>query len=761
MQQMTKQEQAQLTQMPKHTAAKQPTMRSRKDPAEQLQSTIGNHGMLRRLGGNLVQPKLIVMTAENRNEREISLEQALHGGRNKVQELPKEEMSRATVDQRVKMLKMLISSFWTGPGEEEAIIRVLETTPDSQVPALLDRLTARQVEGVSLEDELDKSVGGQNNATMHELLSWLRMLSVKPKELGASLQSSMVLPFHEGGMGFGDIVAKFDVNWIGDKTVRVRYYAASALSLMSTKKQPFADEVRKLPVDFFKEGHDLYPDQIVIVHDYGEKTFVPFFARNLLGYYHSGIRGTWAKIGLSAGYAASAMTFGAGGILAKSVEAAMLVLDSAFILIDDNRLNLVEWFPQWGNEFLYYKDLIEFAISCVGLPGLLLGGGGILLFRKWGTLCKAKPRIANQIAEKVADRVRNQADDACKEAEILMAELSRKPGALLLDSPPQKSLKTLLTPDGSRFADPDLEALYGMYRKGRKKLGGLSRMEWARRGGRGGAKDELLQKNFGLDSAQFASMKKQLTQSNLPAPNLNRATGTYLDQLENGKFKDVWRRSLVGESQDFIDAIQHFRDKPGFTTVMKEFLGKDFNKSKGARHVISEAYSIPEIRKAENVQFELRIVRNVVGERHVDVWADGIQYEFKSIKNIGKDIVRGRAKSQLGQLQIDMISSMGRDFSAIGKHRRTVFNGEFLIAGLKDTEPELFEKVTRLRNKGDLENARKCLHEYAVDRLYKYLTEEGWCSIYVMKDEKTGEVIKEIEEIRRQLEKLVIITLRG
>src|SRR5262249_41731063 len=282
---------------------------------------------------------------------EIAIVQAIQAGWRKIAELERTTLIRATVDQRVEMLAQLVEAYWTGGAEEETIIKILDTTPSSDAPALVGHLEAPIKTGKSLIEELDRVVDFGNNLDLHARISSLRLRAIPAPQGIEALRTAPILPWHDV-MGFFEDSATFHF-WLTDQgKVRICYYRGTAL-LSSTN---FASEIQQLPQDLFNNGYDYEPSQTLIIHDYDRGRYTPVMARDLLGYRNQGVRNFLAH---STEVASLALPGGAAKTIVGKVAMVTLerVLPALAILVDENRLNIVKWFPTWGPKMLYFHDL--------------------------------------------------------------------------------------------------------------------------------------------------------------------------------------------------------------------------------------------------------------------------------------------------------------------------------------------------------------------------------------------------------------------
>jgi hypothetical protein len=325
-----------------------------------------------------------------------------------------------TVEQRVSKLRTLINAFWTGNAEEEQIIAIIESTPDSQAPELVRALKERKINGQPFLDELDRVVDFGNNLTLHSALSKLRLKAMGPEEGIKQLKSAPILPWHDV-MGFFETPAVFGFSQTADGKVRIEYPELA---------KDFGREMSRLPIDIFLGGVTYEPNQVLVIHDYDSGKFVPIVAQELIGFQHAGVRGFLSHVGTVASFA---MPVGAAesAIGKAAVFTLERALPAAFLLIDENRLNLVEWFPKWGPKMLYYSDLVQAGVGLYGIARFAVSGAKI--FSEWKALRNARNAMegasVSAKAETTAAQIERESDKIFAEVEKIQASHGPQPVA--------------------------------------------------------------------------------------------------------------------------------------------------------------------------------------------------------------------------------------------------------------------------------------------------------------------------------------------
>jgi hypothetical protein len=335
----------------------------------------------------------------------IRIDRSIGDGWRQVRELDAETLASATVNQRLKMLAQLSKAYWTGGEEEEAIIRILSTTPHSQASTFVKRLTNEKIEDESYLTVLDQVADFGNNLELHEELSKLRIKSLGPEEGVKALETAPILIWHDV-IGFSETRAVFKASRTKEGKVRIEY--SKGWEVLTSKD--FGEEPKNLGEEKLIRGFTVNPNQVLIIHDYDRGTYVPFVAQELIGYEHAKIRSLLGNVATFA-----TLPLGGGWALAKTLLPRILVaageaLNLLSILVDENRLNIVRWFPKWGSKMIYYFDMVNIGVTAFGLSKFLLGGG-MRLIKKWKSIRKTRVKATVGEAEKIANLIETHADN--------------------------------------------------------------------------------------------------------------------------------------------------------------------------------------------------------------------------------------------------------------------------------------------------------------------------------------------------------------
>jgi len=338
-----------------------------------------------------------------------TLAEAIEGGWRDVIELDDKSFRIATVEQRVAMLTALIQAYWTGGAEEEAILKILSLTPLVQSQSLVKYLTEHTLDGKSYFAELHRVVDFGNNLELHRLLSELRLKAIGPEKGTEKLQSAPILPWHDV-MGFFETPAVFELSRTAYGKIVVDYPTTTYVS------KEFGPELSNLHYNIFD------PDQVFIIHDYDKGAFIPIVAQELLGYEGSGIRNFLDRAAnvasLVAPVSAARTAVGKGAVVLLEK-----LLPAAFLLIDENRLNIVKWWPKWGPRMIQYADLAKFGVGIYGIGRFAVTGWR--LFQSWKEVRRS--RAAFEAIESVGlpPGAENLALTLERQADEIFAEVDR------------------------------------------------------------------------------------------------------------------------------------------------------------------------------------------------------------------------------------------------------------------------------------------------------------------------------------------------
>jgi hypothetical protein len=361
--------------------------------------------------------------------RRLSVPEAIQGGWRRIVELESTELTGANVAQRQEMLSQLIDVYWTGSAEEEAIIRILDSAPLAQAVELMTAIDSPMLGGETYAAALDRVVDFGNNLELHSALSRLQLKAMGPQRGTAALEAAPILPWHDV-MGFFEDDATFKVSSGPRGSIRVEYPSRVHHAT------DFGAEPTNLPFDIYVAGHDFLPEQVLVIHDYDTGKFVPVTARELIGYYESGIRGFLGHAATVGSFAipVSAATTAVGKAAVITFER---VLPALILLADENRLNIVRWWPRWGPRMLYFADLAKVAVGVYGVGRFVHSGWSF--FKSWRDVRRARQLwegvAVDAEAERVAQALESQADELFGEAEKFHAAEGAKEGALPPEAP--------------------------------------------------------------------------------------------------------------------------------------------------------------------------------------------------------------------------------------------------------------------------------------------------------------------------------------
>jgi hypothetical protein len=332
------------------------------------------------------------------------------------------------VEARIKAIKGEASKTLVNDPEETAILNMFEDVPPEQAAEFVKRLREEKVDDAPLLERLDKVVDGENNIALHQHLSRLKLQAGGAKS-AAALADAPTLAWHDV-MGFFEQKAVFSVTESGAGKYRIRYLGGISSGLYSAPEYSEIKEMsRKDRLNIMTgQGIEVDADQPIIVHDYDNDRHVVLTAEDLIAYQHAGVRKFLQDVGTIASLAtpAGAETVGAR-VLAYGVQIASV----ATLIVDENKLNIRKWFPNWGPAIIDVSEKIKIAIAVVGVAQLVKGGwklfANLRRLRAARAAMDAKVVVSGAeelaLAEKQAAQLEANADKLLNQAELARKEL--------------------------------------------------------------------------------------------------------------------------------------------------------------------------------------------------------------------------------------------------------------------------------------------------------------------------------------------------
>lgn len=335
-----------------------------------------------------------------------------------------------SVDERIGKVRSLLENTWTDGDDEEELIALIRGVPPSQAQEFFDRLQSEMIDDKTLYERLDSDVHGENNLILHEALSLLRMKTLGTEEGAKALANAPVIPWHDV-MGFFETSVTFTAKPLRGGKIKIEFIRGAQLKAGTE----FDQELDQLPFDMFVGGQVYDANTVLIIHDYDQGRFVPVTAGELAGYQHAGVRKFLSDIGTIAQFAVpvSAARSAAGKVAVIALER---VLPAAVLLVDENRLNIARWFPQWGPKMIHYSDIVKTGLAAYGIASFAVSGYKV--FQQWKQVRGARLSLDGPApdadAERIALKMESQADAIIGEAEkIYDAEKAAKNASPLDD----------------------------------------------------------------------------------------------------------------------------------------------------------------------------------------------------------------------------------------------------------------------------------------------------------------------------------------
>lgn len=332
------------------------------------------------------------------------------------------------IDKLIAAIKAQLEKSLVNDAEELAVIKLLASVPAEQAEAVVKRLREERVGEIGLLERMDKDIDGQNNIALHEALSRLK-LQGGGRQSAAALADAPTLAWHDV-MGFFEQKAVFSVTRTSRGTVLIRYLGAISSGLYSKPEYAeIAGMDRKARLNIMTgRGIEVGADQPIIVRDYDTDRTVVLTAEDLIAYQHAGVRKFLTDIGVIASLAtpAGAETVGAR-VLAYGVQ----ILSVATLIVDENKLNIRKWFPNWGPAIIDTSEKIKIVIAVVGIAQLVRGGWKLVdNLRKLRSARAAMDATAVvsgadelALAERQAAQLESRADNLIQQAELARKEM--------------------------------------------------------------------------------------------------------------------------------------------------------------------------------------------------------------------------------------------------------------------------------------------------------------------------------------------------
>ncbi len=327
------------------------------------------------------------------------------------------------VEARIKQIEDGINKGLKDP----VIVGMFEDIPPEQAEAFVKRLREEKVADVPLLDKLDHYVDGEDNVKLHQLLSRLKLQAGGTKS-AAALADAPQLAWHDV-MGFFEQQAVFSVTPIGNGKYRIRYMGGVASGLYGS---PEYSEVRSMGrkdrLNMMTSGIEVDADQPIIVHDYDNDRQVVLTAEDLIAYQHAGIRKFLQDVGTITALATPA---GAESVGAKVLQYGVQIATVATLIVDENKLNIKKWFPNWGPAIIDASEKIKLAIAVVGVAQLVQGGwklfANLRRLRSARAAMDAKAVVSSaeelSKAEQQAAQLEANADKLLNQADMVRKEL--------------------------------------------------------------------------------------------------------------------------------------------------------------------------------------------------------------------------------------------------------------------------------------------------------------------------------------------------
>lgn len=334
------------------------------------------------------------------------------------------------LNDRLKEISKIASQFRVNKDDEQKIIALLNNIPTDQAKEFYDKLLQHTVDGKNLLELLDSVIDTDENMTLHETLSKIKLQAKKEKGAKA-LAEAPILAWHDV-MGFFEQSATFKIDRMPNGKIKITYMGAVSGGLYNKPEyKEIADMDRSTRLNWMAGGVEVDPDQAIIIHDYDRDKFVVVTAENLIGYQHAGTRKFIEDVLTVASFATPV---GGETAVGRAIVITMeKVLPALVLLVEENKLNIRKWFPNWGPAIINATEVVKIGLAIYGVTQFVKGGWAA--FAKLRQMRNARKAMdaaivaenASEIsqAEKIAVQLEKQADGLLEPAEKLKQELKQ------------------------------------------------------------------------------------------------------------------------------------------------------------------------------------------------------------------------------------------------------------------------------------------------------------------------------------------------
>ena len=261
-----------------------------------------------------------------------------------------------SLDQRIKLIKSIADGYIVGDEDEQTIIRLITSTPSSDVKALLDELKASES---ALLKKLESVIDGSENKEYYAALRNIIFKSLEPEEAQKRMQGAKMFPWADPGVIKAAYNVRFyyeTVEYTDEGKIRVVYWINLAIMGVQTKEEI------------------LDPDEIIGLHFYmdedfanakkGETIFMP--ASNLLAFKNEQFsRELSLAVDVGLLFAGGAGLVAKGTRLARAIAILDTVLAVAGITINSFRSDIAK--TEEGRKFLKAWDTVNTLIAIYGI----------------------------------------------------------------------------------------------------------------------------------------------------------------------------------------------------------------------------------------------------------------------------------------------------------------------------------------------------------------------------------------------------------
>lgn len=276
-------------------------------------------------------------------------------------ELSTSAMFYLPLEKRIKLIKYIADGYRVGDEDEQTLIRLLTTTPNSDLGGLIAEL---KKDRSGLLKKLESVIDGEENKAYYAALRNLIFKTMEPEEAQEKMATAKIFPWADPGIIKAIYKVRFyyeTVEYTKEGKIRVEYWVNRAFMGMKTTEQI------------------LEPDEIIGLHFFmdedfanakeGETIYMP--AANLLAFKNEQFsRELHLAVDVGLLFAGGAGIIAKGSRLAKAIAILDTTLGVAGITINSFRSDIAQS-PE-GKKFLQLWDTANTLIAIYGIGKIVV-----------------------------------------------------------------------------------------------------------------------------------------------------------------------------------------------------------------------------------------------------------------------------------------------------------------------------------------------------------------------------------------------------